>query len=59
MSMEVCLALAIAVLVAANGFAACFLKSVAPMMNSHVESALENGKVREAQLHAVDDIELG
>lgn len=46
--------LAVAVLVAANGVAACFLKSVAPMMNSHVESALEDGKVREAQLQAVD-----
>lgn len=49
--------LAIAVIVAANGIAACFLKSVAPMMNNHVESALEDGKVREAQLHAVDEIE--
>lgn len=46
--------LAVAVLVAANGVVACFLKSVAPMMNSHVESALEDGKVREAQLEGVD-----
>lgn len=41
---------AIACLVAANGVAACFLKGVRPMMNEHVESALEGGKVREAQL---------
>ena len=42
--------IAIACLVAANGVAACFLKSVKPMMNNHVESALEDGKIREAQL---------
>ena len=42
--------IAVACLVAANGVAACFLKSVRPMMNEHVESALEDGKVREAQL---------
>jgi hypothetical protein len=42
--------IAIACLVAANGVAACFLKGVRPMMNEHVESALEDGKVREAQL---------
>jgi MFS family permease len=42
--------IAIASLVAANGVAACFLKSVKPMMNEHVESALEDGKVREMQL---------
>jgi hypothetical protein len=41
---------AIACLVAANGIAACFLKGVSPMMNEHVESALEQGKVREEQL---------
>jgi hypothetical protein len=41
---------AIACLVAANGIAACFLKGVKPMMNEHVESALEDGKVREQQL---------
>jgi hypothetical protein len=41
---------AIACLVAANGIAACFLKGVRPMMNEHVESALEDGKVREQQL---------
>lgn len=41
---------AIACLVAANGVAACFLKGVKPMMNEHVESALEDGKVREEQL---------
>ena len=40
----------LASLVAANGVAACFLKSVKPMMNEHVESALEDSKVREAQL---------
>jgi hypothetical protein len=42
--------IAIACLVAANGVAACFLKGVRPMMNEHVERALEDGKVREAQL---------
>jgi hypothetical protein len=42
--------IAIACLVAANGVAACFLKSVKPMMNDHVESALEDGKIRAAQL---------
>lgn len=42
--------IAIASLVAANGLAACFLKSVKPMMNEHIESALEDGKVREKQL---------
>jgi hypothetical protein len=42
--------IAIVCLVAANGVAACFLKGVRPMMNEHVESALEDGKVREAQL---------
>jgi hypothetical protein len=42
--------IAVACLVAANGVAACGLKSVRPMMNEHVESALEDGKVREAQL---------
>jgi hypothetical protein len=42
--------IAIACLVAANGIVACFLKGVSPMMNHHVESALEDGKVREAQL---------
>lgn len=42
--------IAIACLVAANGFVACFLKGVSPMMNHHVESALEEGKVREEQL---------
>ncbi|KAH7420217.1 major facilitator superfamily permease [Cadophora sp. MPI-SDFR-AT-0126] len=41
---------AIACLVAANGVAACFLKGVKPMMNEHVESALEDGEVREKQL---------
>jgi len=42
--------IAIACLVAANGVVACFLKGVSPMMNHHVESALEEGKVREEQL---------
>ncbi|CZR68468.1 related to potential drug facilitator PEP5 [Phialocephala subalpina] len=42
--------IAVACLVAANGIAACFLKGVKPMMNEHVESALEDGKVREEQL---------
>lgn len=40
----------LACLIAANGVAACFLKSVKRMMNGHVESALEHNKVREAQL---------
>jgi hypothetical protein len=43
---------AVASLVAANAVAACFLKSVAPKMNHHVESALEKSEVREAQLHS-------
>ncbi|KAF7924380.1 uncharacterized protein EAE98_007431 [Botrytis deweyae] len=42
--------IAVASLLAASGVAACFLKSVAPMMNHHVESALEPSKLREAQL---------
>jgi MFS family permease len=41
---------AVACLVAANAVIACFLKSVAPNMNHHIESALENGEVRQAQL---------
>ena len=41
---------AIACLVAANAIAACFLKSVAPKMNHHVESALEKSDVRHEQL---------
>ncbi|TGO12462.1 hypothetical protein BTUL_0088g00390 [Botrytis tulipae] len=41
---------AVASLLAASGVAAFFLKSVAPMMNHHVESALEPSKLREAQL---------
>lgn len=41
---------AIACLVAANAVAACFLKSVAPNMNYHIESALEASEVRQAQL---------
>jgi hypothetical protein len=49
--------LAIAIIVAVNGIAACFLKSVAPMMNNHIESALEDSKVREAQLHSGHEIE--
>jgi hypothetical protein len=35
----------VACIVAANGFAACGLESVQAMMNGHVESALEDGKV--------------
>lgn len=42
--------IAVACLVAANGVAACFLKGVKPMMNEHVESALEDGSIREQQL---------
>lgn len=40
----------LACLIAANGVAACFLKSVKRMMNEHVESALEHSNVREKQL---------
>ncbi|KAJ5453604.1 MFS general substrate transporter [Penicillium daleae] len=40
----------LACLIAANGVAACFLKSVKRMMNEHVESALEHNNVREKQL---------
>jgi hypothetical protein len=43
---------AVACLVAANAVAACFLKSVAPNMNHHIESALEKSEVRQAQLEA-------
>lgn len=42
--------IAIAVVVAANAIAACFLKSVAAQMNSHVESALEESDVRRKQM---------
>jgi hypothetical protein len=42
--------IAIAVVVAANAVAACFLKSVAQQMNDHVESALEESDVRRKQL---------
>lgn len=35
----------VACIVAANGIAACGLESVKPMMNGHVESALEGEKV--------------
>ena len=42
--------IAIAALVAVNAVAACFLKGVRPMMNEHVESALEHNKLREGQL---------
>ncbi|KAK6199008.1 hypothetical protein LQW54_010206 [Pestalotiopsis sp. IQ-011] len=35
----------VACIVAANGLACCALQSVRPMMNGHVESALENRKV--------------
>ncbi|KAJ5371380.1 MFS general substrate transporter [Penicillium cataractarum] len=40
----------LACLIAANGVAACFLKSVKSMMTGHVESALEHNKIREKQL---------
>lgn len=43
---------AVACLVAANAVAACFLKSVAPNMNHHIESALEKSEVRPEQLEA-------
>ncbi|KAF4341205.1 drug facilitator PEP5 [Fusarium beomiforme] len=42
--------IAIAVVVAANAVAACFLKSVSDQMNSHVESALEDSDVRRKQM---------
>lgn len=35
----------VACIVAANGLACCALQSVRPMMNGHVESALEDRKV--------------
>jgi len=35
----------VACIVAANGAACCGLESVKPMMNGHIESALEHGKV--------------
>jgi hypothetical protein len=40
----------IACLITVNAIVACFLKSVKSMMNGHVESALEDGKVREEQI---------
>ncbi|KAF5602905.1 drug facilitator PEP5 [Fusarium subglutinans] len=45
--------IAISVVVAANAVAACFLKSVASQMNSHVESALEDSDVRRKQLRDI------
>jgi hypothetical protein len=36
--------------VAANALAACFLKSVAHQMNSHIESALEESEARRKQM---------
>ncbi|KAF5560687.1 drug facilitator PEP5 [Fusarium napiforme] len=42
--------IAISVVVAANAVAACFLKSVASQMDSHVESALEDSDVRRKQM---------
>jgi hypothetical protein len=41
---------AMACVVIANGVASCFLKSVAPRMNHHIESALEQSEVRQVQL---------
>ncbi|KAF7534168.1 hypothetical protein G7054_g6486 [Neopestalotiopsis clavispora] len=40
----------IACIVAATGFASCGLQSVQPMMNGHIESALENRKVRDGAM---------
>ncbi|KAJ9415798.1 major facilitator superfamily domain-containing protein [Fusarium oxysporum] len=45
--------IAISVVVAANAVAACFLKSVASQMNSHVESALEDSDVRRKQMRDI------
>ncbi|PNP75972.1 hypothetical protein FNYG_10530 [Fusarium nygamai] len=42
--------IAISVVVAANAVAACFLKSVASQINSHIESALEDSDVRRKQM---------
>jgi len=41
--------LCVACMVIANTVASCFLKSVAPRMNHHIESALKQSEVREAQ----------
>lgn len=40
---------AVACTVIANTVASCFLKSVAPRMKHHIESALKQSEVREAQ----------
>jgi hypothetical protein len=40
----------IACIVAATGFASCGLQSVQSMMNGHIESALENRKVRDGKM---------
>ncbi|KAG8156286.1 hypothetical protein KVR01_013821 [Diaporthe batatas] len=45
--------IAIAVIVAANAVAACFLESVSVRMNNHIESALEESEAREKQKGAV------
>lgn len=45
--------IAISVVVATNALAACFLKSVASQMNSHVESALEDSDVRRKQMRDI------
>lgn len=44
--------IAIAVVVAANGLVACFLKPVKDRMNGHIESALEESEVRQKQIMA-------
>jgi hypothetical protein len=46
---------AIACVVLACVVASCFLKSVAPRMNQHIESALEQSDVRQAQLEGQVD----
>jgi hypothetical protein len=41
---------AISVFVAANALVSCFLEPVAPKMNNHIESALEESEVRRDQM---------
>lgn len=45
--------IAIAVFVAANAVVSCFLEPVAPKMNNHIESALEQSEVRQNQMAKV------
>lgn len=45
--------IAISMFVLANAIASCFLQSVSPRMNDHIESALEISEVREKQMGSV------